>query len=73
MTWECFEAIEGETFDSNMNTLKTVAFVLHTNSRISGNYGIEGNKMKSGTICNHVLNAFCIVCDKSNVFFASAH
>ena len=64
MQKQCFQKSNGVTFNSNMRTLKTKAYVVHTNSKISGNLGIEGGRLETGTICKHLLNAYCVLCDQ---------
>jgi lactosylceramide 4-alpha-galactosyltransferase len=62
MKRQCFEDTEGETFRANMKTLRTEAFVFHTNSKITWSKGANGN-LKDGTICKHILNSYCVLCD----------
>ena len=64
MNQQCFTDTTGSTYDSNIETLDSEAFVFHMNSKISGNMGIAGDKLKSGTICKHLLNSYCVLCDQ---------
>ena len=67
MNKECFTNTEGEVFDSHIRTLEKEAFVVHTNSKISGTEGMEGGEgLKSGTICKHLLNSYCVLCDQTH-------
>ena len=63
MNAQCFFQTEGATFEENMKTLKSNAYVVHTNGKISGTIGIGGNSLKNGTICKHLLNSYCVLCD----------
>lgn len=63
ITSHCFEDTEGNTFDINMKVLKTEAFVVHTNTKITEYQGING-PLKNGTICKYLYNSFCVLCDK---------
>ena len=60
---QCFDETSGEKFDSNMRILRTKAYAVHLNSRITGEEGIY-NKLKEGTICSHLLNAYCVLCNE---------
>lgn len=61
---QCFEETSGKNFTKNWKKLEDKAFVVHLNSKISGAQGLK-TKVKNGTICKHILNAFCIFCDKT--------
>ena len=65
MNQQCFTDTKGRIFDSHMTTLKTEAYVVHTNSKISGAVGIGGH-LKNGTICKHLLNSYCVLCDQTH-------
>ena len=63
MNKQCFTDTEGDAFDANMRILKNEAYVVHLNSKLSGNKGIAGDVLKDGTICKHLLTSFCVICD----------
>ena len=50
MNQECFIETKGHVYDTHMQVLRTEASVVHLNSKISGNKGVEGNPLKEGTI-----------------------
>ena len=62
VTKQCFDQISGVQFESNMAVLKTKAYAVHLNSGITGHLGIQ-DKLKNGTICSHILNSFCVLCN----------
>ena len=64
MNQQCFKDTEGNTFKTNVRILHTEAYVFHMNSKISGNKGIAGDKLKNGTLCKHLLNSYCVLCDQ---------
>jgi lactosylceramide 4-alpha-galactosyltransferase len=64
LTQQCFLDTDGEVFDSHMETLATVAYAVHMNSRRTGNRGIAGDHLKKGTICKMLLNSYCVLCDQ---------
>ena len=59
---QCFNQISGPQFESNTVALKTKAYAVHLNSSITGHIGIQ-DKLKNGTICSHLLNSFCVLCN----------
>ena len=61
---KCFTDVEGDSFDIQMKILETEAFVVHLNSKITGANGVEGSSLKNGTICKHLLNSYCVLCDE---------
>ena len=60
---QCFDEMSGENFDSNMRIPRTKAYGVHLNSRIIGEEGMY-NKLKEGTICSHLLNSYCVLCNE---------
>lgn len=64
MIKQCFTDTGGSTFDSNLQILNTEAYVVHTNSKVTGVEGIQGGSLKNGTICHHLLTAYCVLCDQ---------
>ena len=62
MLKECFEETSGKTFDANMRVLKTKAFGVHLNSKLTVKEGMNSD-LQEGTICKHILNSFCILCN----------
>ena len=66
MNKECFIDTKGRVYDAHMQVLRTEAFVVHLNSKISGNKGVAGDPIKEGTICKHLLNSYCILCDQTH-------
>ena len=62
ITRHCFEDTKGTTFDINMKVLKTEAFAVHTNNKMTVSKGIN-SPLKNGTICKYLYNTFCILCD----------
>ena len=60
---QCFQETSGPTFDSNVEILREKAYVVHLNSKMTGDEGID-SKLVEGTICKHLLNSFCILCNK---------
>jgi lactosylceramide 4-alpha-galactosyltransferase len=61
---ECFQQTSGKIFEGNMKTLNDKAIVVHLYSKYSAAQGLN-EKLKDGTICKHLLNSFCVLCDKS--------
>ena len=64
MLKQCFIDTEGEVFDANLKVLKTEAYAFHCNAKISGHMGLGKDKLKKGTICSYIKNAFCVLCDQ---------
>ena len=60
---DCFETTSGNTFNSNTKLLHTQAYGLHVNAKITGHLGISGSKIKKGTLCSHLFNEHCVLCD----------
>jgi hypothetical protein len=61
---ECFQQTSGKIFEENMKILNDKAIVVHLFSKFSAAQGLN-EKLKDGTICKHLLNSFCVLCDKS--------
>ena len=61
---QCFSETAGDRFDFNMKILKEKAYVVHLNSMITGNEGMSTRKLQEGTICSHLLNSYCVLCNK---------
>lgn len=61
---ECFFDTDGGVFDANLRVLKSEAYAVHLNSRITGYFGIGDIELIRGTIGSHLLNAFCVFCDR---------
>ena len=61
---QCFTETAGDRFDLNMKILKEKAYSVHLNSKITGNEGMNNTKLKEGTICSHLLNSYCVLCNK---------
>ena len=59
---QCFEQTSGVKFESNMEVLKVKAYAVHLYSSITGHIGIQ-DKLNNGTICSHLLNSFCVLCN----------
>ena len=60
---QCFFETSGNAFDVNMQILKNEAYAVHLNSKITGNIGLEF-RLKKGTICEILLNSYCVLCDR---------
>jgi len=58
---QCFGETAGDRFDFNMKILKEKAYVVHLNSKITGNEGMSTRKLQEGTICSHLLNSYCVL------------
>jgi hypothetical protein len=63
MLQQCFKDTAGETFLANMKTLQKEAYVVHINSKMTWSEGM-GRNLKKGTICHHLLNSYCVLCDQ---------
>jgi len=61
---QCFNETAGDAFDLNMKILKEKAYVVHLNSKITSNEGMSTRKLKERTICSHLLNSYCVLCNK---------
>ena len=61
---KCFTDVKGDSFDMQMKILETEAYVVHLNSKITGAKGVKGNSLKNGTVCKHLLNSYCVLCDE---------
>ena len=59
-----FTVTSGEYYDKKMELLKTKAYCVHLFSKITGNFGINGNILKKGTIGSYLLNSYCVLCDR---------
>ena len=62
MLKQCFEETSGKTFDANMRVLKTKAYGVHLNSKLTVREGMNSD-LQEGSICKHILNSFCILCN----------
>ena len=60
---QCFDETTGEDFDSKMRIIRTEAYSVHVHSIISGEEGMY-NKLKEGTICSHLFNEYCVLCNE---------
>ena len=62
---ECFNITSKAVFnDEKMSTLKTKAYSVHLNSKITGNVGITSKSVfRNDTICSHILSSYCILCN----------
>ena len=60
---QCFVDTSGATYDSNLRVLKEKAYVVHLNTKLTGLEGITST-VPEGTICKHLLNFYCVLCDK---------
>ena len=60
---ECFELTSGRVFDTNMKTLHNKAYGVHVNAKITGYLGVSDGTLKKGTLCSHLFNAYCVLCD----------
>ena len=60
---ECFTETSGKRFDLNMKIITEEAYAVHLSSKISGSDGMAREKLKKGTICNHLLNSYCVLCN----------
>ena len=60
----CTTETSGETFDLYMKIINEDAYAVHLNSENTDSEG-EGmdKKLKKGTICSHLLNSFCVLCN----------
>ena len=57
---KCFNDISKSNYNSSMNTLRKEAYVVHLNTKITG---ARISKLKEGTVCNYLLNTFCVLCN----------
>ena len=61
---ECFNVTSKAVFNEKMSILKTKAYSVHLNSKITGNVGITNESvLRNDTICSHILNSYCILCN----------
>ena len=61
---ECFNVPSKAVFNEKMSILKTKAYSVHLNSKITGNVGITSESVfRNDTICNHILSSYCILCN----------
>ena len=60
---QCFYETSGKNFDSKMKIIHTEAYSVHLNSAITGEEGMY-NRLKEGTICSHLLNDYCVLCNE---------
>lgn len=58
---QCFEETSGRTFDKNWRTLRDRAIAVHLYSKVTASYG-NVKKIKDGTLCQYILNTFCVLC-----------
>jgi lactosylceramide 4-alpha-galactosyltransferase len=61
---QCFEETSGPVFNMNWRTLRRHAYAVHLYSKVTARYGDNGAKIKDGTLCKYILNAFCVLCIK---------
>ena len=61
---ECFEETSGSSYKTNLKILRNVAYVVHLYSKVTAAYGTKERKIKEGTLCKHILNSFCVLCDE---------
>lgn len=61
---QAFEQTSGKDFEQNMRILKSEAYAVHLNSKITGHIGWGESRVKSGSIASYVLNSYCILCDR---------
>ena len=59
---QCFQQTSGKTFEENMKVYKEEAFNVHLFGKVSGAQGLN-EKLKERTICKHLLNSFCVLCN----------
>lgn len=62
---DCFETTSPKTVGRYMHILHTKAYGLHVNGKITGRLGVDERKLKKGTLCSYLFNAFCVLCDKT--------
>ena len=60
---ECFGKVSQSLYDAKMKLLKEEAYAVHLNSKVTGKQGMT-DKLEDGTLCKHILNAYCVLCDK---------
>ena len=60
---QCFYETSGKNFDSKMRIIRTEAYSVHLNSRITGGEERMYNRLKEGTICSHLFNEYCVICN----------
>ena len=58
---QCFHELPKEKFALRMKTIKEEAYTVHLNSKLTGKEGLE--RLKNGTVCHYLLNAFCVLCN----------
>ena len=63
ITSDCFNIPSEVRFKMWMSILKNTAYSVHLNSKITGNIGIT-SKLKNGSICSHILNSYCVLCNE---------
>lgn len=62
---ECFDDTSGATFEAHMENIKTDAYVVTMHSlKLQSRIEIAGESLKNGTICKHLFNSHCILCNK---------
>ena len=58
---QCFEDTSGPEFRANWGTLQSQAYAVHLYSKVTAGYD---KNIKNGTLCKHILNRFCVLCNK---------
>lgn len=61
---ECFEETSGSSYKTNLKILRSLAYVVHLYSKVTAAYGTKQMRIKEGTLCKHILNSFCVLCDE---------
>ena len=60
---ECFKDTQGTRFIENNKILQEDAYAVHLNNKNTADKMINGT-LKNGTLCKHILNNFCVLCNK---------
>lgn len=63
IVYKCFEDTSGGIFNFHWRVLRNEAYVVHLYSKVTAGYGTR-DKIKEGTLCKHILNSFCVLCNR---------
>ena len=61
----CFENTYGPIFELNKQTIDTRSYCVQLSSKVTSQERMGEVKLKIGTLCSHLLNSFCILCNIS--------